>query len=92
MNNNSINSEPGPSCGKLVNSRNYPSFDFNQELSRLLKNKLKGATPPRAVVNMYRHSITISDFVSDLLMLEADFDRGEMLDLLIKYDEKRFNT
>ena len=28
--------------------------------------------------------------LSDLLTLEADFDRGEILDVLIKFDEKRF--
>lgn len=32
---------------------------------------------------------TIADWVGSLLTLRVDFDRGEMLDVLIKYDERR---
>jgi len=34
-------------------------------------------------------SQTIAEWVGSLLTLRVDFDRGEMLDVLIKYDEKR---
>jgi len=47
-------------------------------------------TLPRDLLKQKR--LKCADLVGALLTLEADFDRGETLDMLIKYDEKRILT
>eukprot|EP00397_Hematodinium_sp_SG-2012_P004729 GEMP01004743.1.p1 GENE.GEMP01004743.1~~GEMP01004743.1.p1 ORF type:complete len:1107 (+),score=283.04 GEMP01004743.1:49-3321(+) len=53
-------------------------------------------TLPRALLEAERNKDksgrTCAEWVGALLTLEADFDRGETLDMIIKYDEKRVLT
>eukprot|EP00927_Polykrikos_kofoidii_P060814 TRINITY_DN55721_c0_g1_i1.p1 TRINITY_DN55721_c0_g1~~TRINITY_DN55721_c0_g1_i1.p1 ORF type:complete len:1131 (+),score=193.61 TRINITY_DN55721_c0_g1_i1:235-3393(+) len=59
---------------------------FSLELDR---NQRCGPGKPLGVMVGKAPRQTIADWVGSLLTLRVDFDRGEMLDVLIKYDERR---
>ena len=66
----------------------FPGFHFQFQRNRLLAQR--AAVPPRSLLGSSSgNSITIADLLTDLLTAEADFQRGEMLDLLIRHDEAR---
>lgn len=70
----------------------FPGFDYREECNHMLRSRrVMRPTLPRLVLDAFT-DITITDFVCDLLTLESDFDRGEIVDHLIKFDEKRFRS
>eukprot|EP00933_Yihiella_yeosuensis_P041096 TRINITY_DN35538_c0_g1_i1.p1 TRINITY_DN35538_c0_g1~~TRINITY_DN35538_c0_g1_i1.p1 ORF type:complete len:1050 (+),score=176.99 TRINITY_DN35538_c0_g1_i1:78-3152(+) len=66
-----------PSCG---------AFDLQAERRQLVA----GPRFPGRMCLLHRNpkQETISEWVGALITLQSDFDRGEMLDVLIKYEEK----
>jgi len=70
----------------------YLEIDFNPEAVNLEEERAALNSPPRSgrvllAQTDYRHAL--ADWVGSLLTLRVDFDRGEMLDVLIKFDERR---
>jgi len=68
---------------------NFDPTNFNLEDERQVLHEPanKGQRAPKILLQ--ERAYTISDWVGSLLTLSSDFDRGEMLDMLIKYDERR---
>jgi len=69
----------------------YAVDGFNLEAERLRLN-ISTPQPSRTCLSsseVEKEPKTIAEWVGSLLTLRVDFDRGEMLDVLIKYDEKR---
>lgn len=64
-----------------VSQREYLNRPPPDNGRQLLKPLVDGEVP--------QETMTIAEWVGSLLTLRTDFDRGEMLDVLIKYDEKR---
>jgi len=62
------------------------NFDLKAERQRMLNGVEKQG---RLSLERGGASATIAEWVGSLLTLRVDFDRGEMLDVLIKYDERR---
>ncbi|CAD7937278.1 unnamed protein product [Amoebophrya sp. A120] len=82
------NSEPVP-------DNLFPSFSLGREKARLVKqfgaNRFVLPALPKQILHLFEDSITISDLIADLFSNpdSSDFDRGEVLDSLIKFDERR---
>jgi len=67
------------------------AFDF-EAMRRTLSCTLE-PVPSRASLHARSpHRETVADWVGSLITKKADFDRGEMLDMIISYDERRLLT
>mmetsp|Transcript_18122 Transcript_18122/g.43535 ORF Transcript_18122/g.43535 Transcript_18122/m.43535 type:complete len:1082 (-) Transcript_18122:114-3359(-) len=77
-------------CRQVIEK--YLEMDFNPEeyngdVERMILHEATETRAPRATHEKRKY--TIADWVGSLLTLQSDFERGEMLDTLIKYDETR---
>eukprot|EP00929_Paragymnodinium_shiwhaense_P035409 TRINITY_DN19114_c0_g1_i1.p1 TRINITY_DN19114_c0_g1~~TRINITY_DN19114_c0_g1_i1.p1 ORF type:complete len:1111 (-),score=244.58 TRINITY_DN19114_c0_g1_i1:152-3484(-) len=61
---------------------------FSLSADRKVAEESLGTVPRRGGVKT-ECRLTITEWLDSLLTLKVDFDRGEMLDVLIKYDERR---
>merc|ERR1719247_1786292 len=79
-------------CAQTVATYLEVGFDldaFDLEKERALCHETLQRAPAAPAKILQDRVLTIADWVGCLLTLPSDFDRGEMLDQLIKYDELR---
>lgn len=79
-------------CRQLLAEYLEIDFDlerFSLEDERQLLNRSPMAGRLSLVRDVGQRKLTVADWVGSLLTLRVDFNRGEMLDVLIKYDERR---
>lgn len=79
-------------CGQTISDFLEINFDFSFFDLRTSLSKLCEAAPSGGLANLQQrhpYSETISDWLAATLTLPQDVDRGEMIDLLITFDERR---